>query len=370
MNYLFFDIECANCFNGKGKICSFGYVITDNDFNVIEKRDIVIDPHAKFHLSGKGNRPGIVLAYDEETFRSSPGFTHYYNEIRSLLTSNDYKVFGFSVMADANYIKSECERYSKELFDYNYIDVQRIYTDFHGLDSTPSLIKCASVYDGSETQDVHRSDEDSMLTMKVLKGLCSESGLGVDELIEKYPLCKCWCKNGELGSEYLLYRERLKAQKLWKMEKITGSMRSNWMSQSSENALEFSSYARGVFINKRSESPLCGKKVCISGFYEEYHFNEMMNIVSLLAQNGAKYVRNAYICDIFVTYDIFGSVNSKKQYICYRKKKARKASETKSIEFITIEDLLEILNTDKEDLQVLDKKRLSPMWKMNFVKLK
>ena len=27
--YLFFDVECANCFNGKGKLCSFGYVLTD-----------------------------------------------------------------------------------------------------------------------------------------------------------------------------------------------------------------------------------------------------------------------------------------------------------------------------------------------------
>lgn len=372
MKYLFFDIECANCFNGQGKICSFGYVITDENFRLIKKQDITIDPHAKFHLSGRGNRPGIVLAYDEEIFRASPGFTYYYDVIRSLLTDDDYTVFGFSVMSDAGYIKSECERYSKEIFDYEYIDVQRIYTDVHELDSTPSLLKCASDYSESETQDIHRSDEDSMLTMKVLKGLCEETCLSVKELIEKYPHCKCWCKNGTLGSEYLNYRERLKAQKLWRMEKLTGSPRSNWISPSDKKYYEFSSYFKGVFINKKAVSPIAGKAVCISGFYEDYHFNEMMNIVSLLAAQGAKYTRNAFFCDIFVEYEIISpNKDSKKQYICYRKKKAKKAEgDGKEIQFITIDDLFSILDTNEEKLKNLDRKNLSPLWKSSIMKIK
>ena len=45
MKYLFFDIECANCFDRKGKIFSFGYVLTDEKFNVIEPReDILVSP--------------------------------------------------------------------------------------------------------------------------------------------------------------------------------------------------------------------------------------------------------------------------------------------------------------------------------------
>ena len=42
MKYLFFDIECANCFEGKGKICEFGYVLTDEAFNEIESKEIII----------------------------------------------------------------------------------------------------------------------------------------------------------------------------------------------------------------------------------------------------------------------------------------------------------------------------------------
>ena len=56
MNYLFFDIECANCDGGNGKICSFGYVLTDTDFNVLEYKDLLIDPKAKFKLNGYGKK--------------------------------------------------------------------------------------------------------------------------------------------------------------------------------------------------------------------------------------------------------------------------------------------------------------------------
>ena len=48
MKYLFFDIECANCFNNIGKICEFGYVMTDEKFKVLDKNLILINPNTKF----------------------------------------------------------------------------------------------------------------------------------------------------------------------------------------------------------------------------------------------------------------------------------------------------------------------------------
>ena len=61
MEYLFFDIECANCDGGNGKICSFGYVLADSRLDVMEKRDIVINPKAPFKLKGWGNKYYINL---------------------------------------------------------------------------------------------------------------------------------------------------------------------------------------------------------------------------------------------------------------------------------------------------------------------
>ena len=63
MRYLFFDIECSE---GKS-MCSFGYVLTDEKFRILEKDDILMNPEAIFHTGawGKKNReayPGIEMA--------------------------------------------------------------------------------------------------------------------------------------------------------------------------------------------------------------------------------------------------------------------------------------------------------------------
>ena len=47
--YLFFDIECACVFKDTAKICAFGYRLTDEHFNILEKEDILINPKVKFH---------------------------------------------------------------------------------------------------------------------------------------------------------------------------------------------------------------------------------------------------------------------------------------------------------------------------------
>ena len=360
MDYLFFDIECANCFHGQGKICSFGYVITDENFNIIEKNDILMNPHSRFHLFGNGNHSGIVLGYEEKTFRASPDFPKHYKKIRELLTKDDRLVFGFSVMSDAGYIKSECERFKKEIFDYTFYDIQRIYTDYKKLENTPSLIKCAHEYGVLESQDVHKSDDDSYFTMRVLKGLCEETCLSVKEIIEKYYLCKCECKKGVLGSEFLRYKEELKSQKLTKMERLTNSPRSNWMHSVEKNNEEFSTYVKRVFVNRKSTSVLSGKKVCISALYEEYHFNEMMNIVSLLAKCGAKYTRHAYSCDYFVDYKLLDKYG--KEYRCFRKEKAKIINDTeREIRFITLDELLSLLEASYLDISELNRSMLSPI---------
>ncbi|HAH62995.1 MAG TPA: hypothetical protein DCL73_12970, partial [Treponema sp.] len=86
-SYLFFDIECANCFNGEGKMCSFGYVLTDGSFTVLDSQDIVMNPQAEFdwYLFSPKNR--CPLAYSKEYFRSQRTFENWYKPIKELLTA-------------------------------------------------------------------------------------------------------------------------------------------------------------------------------------------------------------------------------------------------------------------------------------------
>jgi hypothetical protein len=83
MKYLFFDIECANCFDGKAKICEFGYVLTDEKFNVLQEDTFQINPRSKFDKLGFKKR-GIKLAYPYEYYYNQPDFKCFYEKIKSV----------------------------------------------------------------------------------------------------------------------------------------------------------------------------------------------------------------------------------------------------------------------------------------------
>ena len=67
MNYLFFDIECSD---GR-HMCSFGYVLTDSNFAILKKEDILINPEAPFRLSRYNGEPQITLGYPKEKSKKS-----------------------------------------------------------------------------------------------------------------------------------------------------------------------------------------------------------------------------------------------------------------------------------------------------------
>ena len=89
MKYVFFDIECACVFKNTAKICAFGYVVTDEKFNVLEKEDILIDPRGKFHLTDRKGGEGLVLPYEYEDFKKHPAFPAEYARIKALLEDKE-----------------------------------------------------------------------------------------------------------------------------------------------------------------------------------------------------------------------------------------------------------------------------------------
>ena len=121
MKYLAFDIECAD--GGKATICSFGYVIADEQFRILKKEDIVINPQGAFYLTGRGNRPDVQLAYSIERFRRAPSFSHFYNHIKSLLENEKYIVIGHSVADDVAYLNKACKRYKLPALKFSYFEV-------------------------------------------------------------------------------------------------------------------------------------------------------------------------------------------------------------------------------------------------------
>ncbi|MBO5776615.1 MAG: hypothetical protein J6R35_04515, partial [Clostridia bacterium] len=188
MKYLFFDIECSD---GK-HICSFGYVLTDSTFKIIEKEDILINPEAIFHTGAwsKAKREknvrdrGITLAYPKEAFLGSPKFPHFYERIRDLLTARNVMVIGFSCDNDARFIMRATEKYKLPYIDYNICDIQRAYREYKEVCDQPALEKVLEDFGVNVSDHVaHRSDEDAEVTMLVAKAMCKRLNVELKELV-------------------------------------------------------------------------------------------------------------------------------------------------------------------------------------------
>jgi hypothetical protein len=189
MKYLFFDCECANCYDHEGKICSFGYVITDESFRLLEEKDIIINPNAPFdpHVLGQGTN-SIDLAYTPLRFQTAEKFPYHYQTIVSLLTDPDTKVFGYAIENDIGFLISECRRYNLAMPNFDYCDIQEIYRLYANYERSPSMedgLKDLKVpYDDFEG---HESKDDAKMSMLLLKAIIEASNTNLEGLLQGYP---------------------------------------------------------------------------------------------------------------------------------------------------------------------------------------
>jgi len=183
---LSFDIESCNGNSKEASLCSFGYCLTDEKFNVLEKKDILVNPVSKkFTLTNFKGTKGIKLAYEEKVFRSAPYFIEVYEQIKEVFEKADL-VVGFSINNDLNYLNSACKHYNLKNFIFEFIDVQQIYSLYKGeqkaLDKLMLELHKDFVF--------HESDEDAWAAILVLQNICQNLNVDVLGLISYYRLQK------------------------------------------------------------------------------------------------------------------------------------------------------------------------------------
>ena len=177
-NLVFFDCECANTKGGIGKICSLGYVICDENFNLIKKEDIVMNPECEFDwflFSGKGD---IALAYSREYFRSQPAFPQFYDKIKQIFTENSPFVAGFAVSNDVHFVNSACNRYALPFINFAAFDVRNLLEQHYG--QTKKLKDWFAFFEEDQKNTMkfqfHNSADDAHATMLCLEGFCRKTG--------------------------------------------------------------------------------------------------------------------------------------------------------------------------------------------------
>lgn len=171
-------------------MCSFGYVLTDTKFRVLESDDLVMNPECQFDWYLFKNKKGIKLAYPKEYFYSQPNFTHFYQKIRSLLTAENRKIFTFGYASDAGFVVTAVERYKCPWIDFEAADIEK-HTKEDGGVRGKLKERCSMLgIDNSDLKE-HNSRDDAMMTMRLLKKWCETKKIKAGDFLKNAPESVC-----------------------------------------------------------------------------------------------------------------------------------------------------------------------------------
>lgn len=285
MKYLFFDVECANCFEGIGKICEFGYVLTDEKFNVIRADDIPMSPgrggRNRFYLKGRKNERDLELAYDHSYYLSLPEFPKFYEQIKALMEDKDTICFAYSMNNDIKHIANTCKRYCLEPLDYICYDIQKLAIKYLRQKNQISLHKaCMRIVGPTLTIKLqeHLSRDDAKMEMMIFDAVC--------ELM------------GKTSTEVLNELEFAKVNSVEFLEKIsTHENRKRLNSKGHELCLSLS-----VSREELDNSNYVGKRYNFSGALKA-HYNELLIAIDYVKQHNGVLCNNLSKTDFFVVYN-------------------------------------------------------------------
>ena len=366
MKYLFFDIECANCYQNCAKIFSLGYVITDEKFNVLHPmEDVLINPRDRFdwYVAKK------MMAYPREIFKDMPPFPDFYERFRAMFEDEDTVAIGYAVTNDVHFLHDDCGRYKLAPFTYKFYDVQQLYARQPVNNTAKNLEDSLLSWCNIEPQNLHRSDEDAYHTMLIMKAIAEYHGTDIPGLMEMFPDCAGSTKDGVIdyawkkpeGEAKKKKRRRSKKKKTEGEAEASADVElvsdENCMERGSENAEIFVRFLNTVEPKPTRKPPLLsGRTVTISTNYQRTHFNEMLYVVQMITNAGGRYTLATSEADTLYT---FGDDESDARLAI-----AREMQENgKEIEILPLKVLFDTLETS--EVRLSRKPRMNPFPETN-----
>ncbi|MBQ8356608.1 MAG: hypothetical protein IJX39_02245 [Clostridia bacterium] len=357
MKYLFFDIECANCYNNCAKIFSLGYLITDEKFNILhEKEDVLINPRDRFdwYVAKK------MMAYPREIFKDQPPFPDFYDRFKEMFEDPDVMVIGYAVTNDVHFLHDDCKRYGLAPYTYRFYDVQQLYARQPVNNTAKNLEDSVLSWYGEEPENMHRSDEDAFNTMRIMKAIAAFHNTDLPGVMEMFPDCGGETHDGMINyawkkpeGETKKKRHRSKSKKKTEAS-VEETNVGNTMEQGSQNAELFVKFLEQVRPRKKMRRPplLSGHTVTVSLNYQRYHFNEMLYLVQMITDAGGRYTLHTRDADVLYTY---GDEETDGRYAIFQERIA--AGE--ELEILPLKALFDILETGEIKLSRKPKKDLS-----------
>lgn len=311
MNLLFFDIECASVYKTSAKICAFGYVLCDEQFNIIEKEDILINPKGKFHLTdARGNR-GITLPYEYDKFKKCPVFPEVYPKIKALLEDKNNLVYGHATHNDVKYLELETNRFHLSPLNFSFSDSQLMYMTAIGDFSRQFGLEYITAQLGVEFTP-HRAADDAYATMRVTEALCRKYSCNCQRLDELLEIKRGKVANHRitqpLSRKFTEYRDEV--QRLKK--------------ERSERRVTF--YIHLSRCKKKKGGRLSGRVFNFSRLLED-DIAQSLPLVDRIYALGGRYTQKQSECNVYVREDGDSSVRTKN------------AESNENIEIISLEEL-------------------------------
>ena len=340
MKYLFLDTEVATS-KGSKKICEFGYVITNESFDILERNNFIINPNIK-RSDWDWYVVKNILSRKVREYEDNLEFDKYYLQIDSLINSVDY-VFGHSINGDVMALNDECIRYNLPSINFDFYDIKEIFKEYSGAKRDVSVLDILKELEIESEPGVHDAEVDSVNTMYCLAGMLNKLEFSLDELFEFCP--NLLDSNNDFVIESLTFEGLNEFKKIEKIAKDKG----NLMFSHTKQRKLFNHFLKKLNIIEKKDDCLNGIKVSISLNYEEHHFKQMFKIVTLLHEKGAKYITKASESDYFVEYPFYDEEGNLLE--CVRAKYVNEAIQKgKDIKVIPFVELMNMLGITEEEL--------------------
>lgn len=289
MKYLFFDIECSVVSKNAAKICAFGYCLTDEQFHILEKEDILINPQGGFHLTDRKGTQGLVLPYEYSDFKKYPTFLEKAEKIYALLQDKDTLVAGHATMNDVKYLNLESKRFQLPSFAFTFADTQFVYMNRIKEFSRQFGLGSIAQELGVEFT-AHRAVDDAYATMKVAEAMCKAEGLTFPELIKKYEITLGKIEN------YEIMQTSSAAQIAYKQEQERRK------EEREKRKAAFHIFADREKRKRAKDGRLKGKNVCFSHPLE-IETELAKRLLSAAFAQGAFFTTRAEECDVYVCFE-------------------------------------------------------------------
>ncbi len=337
MQYLSFDIECCD---GK-HICEFGYVITDENFNVTEKECYTINSEKPFKLIGRKDREDCILFFSEEEYYDSPIFPAFYDKIKKLVSMSGTIIFGHAMKSDAMFLRTACKRYKLPPLNFEFIDSQVLYREFLGIHKDISLENAETALNLDKPKFHHKSDEDALLTIELVEKICKELNVNIPELTA---LCPTAC--GASHNFNIQYTGNDLQSMINAIEKNPDAL-SRRRKQKCIQKFAETVVSQGNIVASR----LNNKSLCFSRAFETSNTANALKLIQVLANLGCKYNTKVSENDYYVASDkeLLDSIPKENtRYFA-----ALKNDDGRNVKIISFKDFLAIIGLTTDEVEQL-----------------